>query len=53
MPCSSAECLRAQVPVVKFGTAEEGVTHELTALQAQRGTWKNLASEQQPSREWG
>ena len=47
MPCSSAECLWAQAPVVKFGTAEEGVMHELTALHARRGTWGNLASEQQ------
>ena len=47
MPCSCAECLRAQAPVAKFATAEEGVMHELAALKARRGTWRNLASEQQ------
>ena len=47
VPCACPDCLKAQTPAAKFATAEEGVQHELAALQARRGTWRNLTPEQQ------
>ena len=46
VPCACAECLKAKTPAARFTTAEEGVQHELAALRARRGTWRNLAPEQ-------
>ncbi len=47
VPCTCADCLRSPAPATAFTTAEEGVQHELVALQARRATWANLAPEQQ------
>ena len=47
VPCSCVECLQASAPVEKFATAEEGVQHELAALQMRRDRWKNLKAQQQ------
>ena len=47
VPCTCADCVRSSAPATAFTTAEEGVQHELVALQARRATWANLAPEQQ------
>ena len=46
-PCSCSACLQSPEPATKFASQDEGVEHEMAALQGRRATWKNLAPKQQ------
>jgi len=47
VPCSCSACLQSPEPATKFASQDEGVEHEMAALQGRRATWKNLAPKQQ------